>query len=531
MKGLGEKLKGGFGKLGKRTRILLGVVLAAIVVGALAVALLLNNQPYSVLFTGLSGDEARSIMSFLDENGAADYRLQGSGTILVPRSQESQLKAKLLMEGYPKSGFAYDTYRSAVGTMSTEADRNMAYLQDLQDRMAGVIRCLDGVKDAVVTIAQGEDRRYVLNDDNVIDATASVLVTMRSGAALSAQQVAAIRSLVSHAVKGLAISDVAVSDSNGNVYGAEDAAAGLSDASQLKLQLEEQINNKTRTQIMAVLTPLFGADNVSVGVTSTVDVSRSVGESTTYTAPDGAEAGQGILGSTVYKDIVARPGGDAAGGVAGTAGNADIPTYVDSALEPTGDETYAESSGEKGYMVNSNKEQVERIAGTVTDLSVAVTINRAAAGGISQGDLIGHVARAAGITTQQQGEKISILISDFYTAPAPGVLPDVPGLPAWSLYAAAGGLALLVLVLLIIGLTGRRRKRRRALAAQEAMTSLMSRMPAAEEEIPQGADIMNIRTEKSLELRRDIRQFAESNPELAAQMVKGWLRGGEEQNG
>ena len=34
-----------------------------------------------------------------------------------------------------------------------------------------------------------------------------------------------------------------------------------------------------------------------------------------------------------------------------------------------------------------------------------------------------------------------------------------------------------------------------------------------------------------MELRRDIRQFAESNPELAAQMVKGWLRGGEEQNG
>ena len=29
-------------------------------------------------------------------------------------------------------------------------------------------------------------------------------------------------------------------------------------------------------------------------------------------------------------------------------------------------------------------------------------------------------------------------------------------------------------------------------------------------------------------LRQDIRKFAESNPEIAAQMLKNWLRGGEE---
>ena len=34
-------------------------------------------------------------------------------------------------------------------------------------------------------------------------------------------------------------------------------------------------------------------------------------------------------------------------------------------------------------------------------------------------------------------------------------------------------------------------------------------------------------TEKSMELRKDIRQFANDNPEIAAQMVRGWLRGGE----
>ena len=33
---------------------------------------------------------------------------------------------------------------------------------------------------------------------------------------------------------------------------------------------------------------------------------------------------------------------------------------------------------------------------------------------------------------------------------------------------------------------------------------------------------MNLQTEKSMELRKDVRKFAEDNPEIAAQMVKSW---------
>ena len=39
---------------------------------------------------------------------------------------------------------------------------------------------------------------------------------------------------------------------------------------------------------------------------------------------------------------------------------------------------------------------------------------------------------------------------------------------------------------------------------------------------------MTIRTEKSIQLRQEIRKFAEENPEMAAHMLKTWLKGGEE---
>ena len=46
-----------------------------------------------------------------------------------------------------------------------------------------------------------------------------------------------------------------------------------------------------------------------------------------------------------------------------------------------------------------------------------------------------------------------------------------------------------------------------------------------------GADIMEVNTEKSMELRKMVRQFVQSNPEIAAQVIKNWLKGGEDGNG
>ena len=41
---------------------------------------------------------------------------------------------------------------------------------------------------------------------------------------------------------------------------------------------------------------------------------------------------------------------------------------------------------------------------------------------------------------------------------------------------------------------------------------------------------MEIHTERSMELRRDVRAFAENNPEVAAYMIKSWLKGDDDDN-
>ena len=535
LKGFGGKLQGFFAKLSKKTRVILGCVLGALILTGVIFAVVMNNRPYTVLFTGLSTEEISSITTYLNDKGVTDFQVQGTDTILVPESQDAQLKADLLMEGYPTSGFAYDTYRKGVGTMSTDSDRQMAFLQDLQDRMAGVIRCMDGVKSAVVTIAQGEDRRYVLDSSNTVDASASVMVTMQSGAALSDQQATAIRNLVAHAVQGLEIDNIAISDSLGNVYSGGSGITGASDASELKLRLEEQVNNKVRTQIMTVLTPLYGGDNVRVAVSSTVDVNHTVGETTQYTLPDwagdGSTGGEGIIGSKVYDQEIVRGDSGTVGGAVGNESNADISTYVENQAKANGDETYLKNQGQTNYNVDTDKEQVERIAGVVSDLMVSVSINSAVSGSVNTTELVSHVGHAAGIAPNEQADKISILLAPFYNPNGePASTGNGLNLPQWALFAAAGGVALLILLLILLAvLRGKRKKAKLAALAAQAQ-SMQIPAPQAVEAVPSmdGADIMTIKTEKSIQLRQEIRKFAEDNPEMAAHMLKNWLRGGEE---
>ncbi len=41
-------------------------------------------------------------------------------------------------------------------------------------------------------------------------------------------------------------------------------------------------------------------------------------------------------------------------------------------------------------------------------------------------------------------------------------------------------------------------------------------------------ELLRIQNEKSMELKENIRKFAEDNPEISAQLIKSWLRGGED---
>ena len=523
----------------KRTKILAAAVLVVAAGAIVAVVVASQNQPYATLFTELSQTDMTAITSYLTENGVSDFRIVEDDTIMVPADQEVQLKAQLVSQGYVNSGYAYNysTYLDNVSALTTESERQQLALYELNDSTSAVIRSMEGVKDATVRFTPGEDNTYVLDSGNVVEASAYVKVTMKDGVPLSDTMADGIRNLVSSAIQGLKVENVTIVDSYGNTYAPDDGLGDLEDSSALKLRLEEQVNNTLEKKILSVLEPIYGAENVSVSVNSIVDVDKVYTDSTNYStedwAADGSTNGEGIIGQKIYDNRLEADENGTAGGTVGTDTNADIPTYPENEGEMEPGNGVVSSTGQTNFLVDEENKQVQRVGGTIADVMVSVTINEAVSGGVDLDDLYPHVARAAGIITADQMEKVDILIAPFNTGDNTPVDTDEDtttddGLlvDSWILYAALGGLVLFVLILVLVLLLIRRHRRKKAaaLAAEMEQPAEMLQEAAA---TPEGADIMEMQTEKSMELRKDVRKFAEENPEIAAQMVRNWLKEGE----
>lgn len=538
LKGLWEKVKGFFKKLNKKVRILLGVVAAVVLILIIAAAILLNKKEYALLYGGLTASDTSTIVQYLSDNGVTDYQIQGDA-IYVPKGRETQLQAQLAMSGYRTSGFMFEYWGKHAGGISNSNEQDKAWLISVCQRLEAVLRQFNGVRYATVDIAPGTERVYVL-DPNATPATASVTLTLDSNQPLDSQMVETIRNTVAYAVEGLEVSNVAIGDTMGNTYSDATGIGALSEANALKMQYEQEINNKVRTEILNSLEPVYGRGNVTVAVNSTVDMNRKVIESTEYQQPEGSTENGGLIGTEKWFWEVITDGEAAIGGVPGTTTNSDISLYPDGYEDLNGDERLATASGENDQKINTTTQQTEVLAGTISNISVGVTINQNAPNSGSQTveALREHIAVISGIGSEDPVSRVSVMIAPFATDAELSDTPRplIPGVDNWVVLAALGGLLLFVVLLIVILLVRGKRKKKK-LAQQKALEEEMMAAQAAEAAAiaaaaaaaapTGGADIMEVNTEKSMELRKTVRQFAQNNPEIAAQMVKAWLKGEE----
>lgn len=560
LKGYLDKVKTALGKVSKKIWILLAVVL---VVAVAAVVLLYNNRPYAVLIDGANNEETSTVISWLGEQGVTDFRMEGTGTILVPQAQAAGLKAKLLQEQYSQNKSSFSGYFERVGALSTQYDRRVAKLESLTEEIRSTIRQFPGVRDASVNINEGEDRGYVLDTNKVVNATATVMLTMEKGKMLDGGQANAIRNYISHSVAGLKPEDVSIEDTIGNDYNSTIGSGGNATTdSALKLQLEKEWSNRIRTQIMNFLTDIYGEGNATAMVNCSVELGNKTVNKHEVELPkfaqDGSTGGRGIIGSEFYAFTFNTPDEGGTGGVVGTPSNAQLPTYV----EPGDIEAQLQSilDQEANRVYDNTTTDTEMIirCGTLTDVTVSVAINTRGANGetipVDVEEMRGVVANGAGIipvatedmTAQEYlSARVFVLATPFPETEEPvdptPTPPTILGIPYWVFIAAGAGLLLFVLVLTVILLL-RRKKRKKLEEEQKAVEELLAASMPGEVEIGPdgqpivqpvldedgnpvaGANVMDLHTERSMELRQNIRDYVDENMEVAALLIKSWLK-------
>ena len=554
-----QNIKESWQKMSEKTRrLVLGIVAGTVGIALIAILVLTfgQNNDYSVLFSGLSQEEAQQIGSLLQDQ-QIDFKYNASdGTIRVPEAVVETTRVTLLSQGYPKNGFAYDMYLDNTGLMTTESDKKQITLYELQDRLGATIRSFEGVQEARVNIAEASEQRYVLEDNETQGASASVVITMQNGSVLTEDKAQAVKNLVAHSVRGMNFAEVVVLDGETmlEVGGSSGSGSAATDLNSLTSMVETSIAANIRN----VLEKLYGTGSVAVSVKGTLKMEKLIQESTEYSTPEkiSEEDKTGLLESEELVNESSQAYNNEAGGVAGTESNADTPRYTNEDGDEEETDSYYDGSASREWLYNVIKEQRQVDPGILEDVSVGVIILTDNTS-VPQEDLYRLVANSAGIPVTEANDKITIIrdpgMPTEEEEPILNPPEDTLGvittlIPLPLLIAIVAGVLLLLLLILFLLL--RRRRKKKDSEPEDADFEGGDQLSASDLGLdetgsggPLGAgglddeddlnseEIMNLRMQKSMRLKQNIAEFVDQNPQIAAKLVQSWLRGEEETDG
>ncbi|GAA1131919.1 flagellar basal-body MS-ring/collar protein FliF [Citricoccus alkalitolerans] len=392
--GIGDKLS----EMPLGQRIIASLLAVALVAGGIFAALQLAKPTLAPLFTGLSSTDAAAVVEQLNSAGV-EYELQDGGTtILVPDEAVYDQRLSAAAAGLPSGGGTGYSLLDEVGITSSEFQQDTTYKRALEGELAATISQMDGVEQASVKLAMPAETVFASEQGTP---TASVFVSSPRGD-LNNQQVQAIVHLASASVEGMEPTDVAVVDSTGKVLSA--VGEGLVDLT----GGDGERSAAVTANVQKVLDNLVGAGNSTVAATVATTRSTSEMVSEQFSTPEGGV--QALTEQTSSEDYT---GGGAPAGT-GVLGPDNV---ANTGANTAGSGEFTSESDARTNAVDKTTTSTTTPAGDVERQTVAVAVDAAAAGGLTNEQIIGLVSTAAGID-EVRGDTVTVEIIPFSTAGA-----------------------------------------------------------------------------------------------------------------
>lgn len=546
-----NSLKERWKALDRKIKILI-IAIASVMIVSLIVLIIINSiTRYEVLYTGADPKETQEILTVLQTDlNETDVKVDSAtGDIKVPANRVDDLKAQLSIKGYPKSTFNYDVWDSGVGMFSTESDKRIKEKQQLQENLRATLATYDGVQSALVLLTIPDSNDYVISTSHE-EAGASVVLQLEH--ALTADTVEGIYHLIRTAVPGLKTENISVTDGSGQLLTADSIRAALAQEGEdetehfyKRLEFQNTITKILNDKLADLFNGAFNDYRVAVDVQLNYDA--QVKQTTEYTPSVDSEGTRG--GMVDSEKYVSSGGGNAVdGGIVGTTIDADISPDYPTLRIGDGDEFFYESQKEIHYLVNQAITQVEKDGYSYDNISASVLVDEDAEN-VTQADVENWeklIATAIGTSA----DKVSFKATNFQLDKTGNQAGDgsvvVQGNRNTLVFIiiALGSLLviLLVIALLAAGSNKKRIKARRAAAIaassganpsavsinydEEDMKARAEREAAEEFEIQSLSGQDNEASRDAL-LKKEIRDFSTTNPEIVAQLIRTWMRGDE----
>ncbi|MGB4439098.1 MAG: flagellar basal-body MS-ring/collar protein FliF [Sedimentibacter sp.] len=521
IKNVVKSVKDFWNKLSSKSRKLIIGGLVSVIIVSLIITLFLNNKDYVVLFSNIEEEETVEVMQQLQENNV-DYKYENDGTILIPEEQESTLRMQLAQTGHPRTGTNYDVFTENIDFMTTDYEKRQYEVYQLQERLQGSIETIDGVDEAIVTINVPEEKDFAWETDKK-ESSASVKVNLVDGKSLTASQTNGIMQLVIKSVEGLKEENVAIVDTDGNSLTVS-SEMQQTNSIKLKLEIEKEFEKETEKSVTEFLSKIYGEENVQVSAKCTINFDKKISEMLQY-LPD-EETNLGVPSDTQTEKEITGPG-ETVGGVAGSETNAEVPTYPGVVIE--GDNIYYKDSNTINYLVSQLKEQIEHNPGEIEQLTVAAVINKASIREEELAEVKELIAFSAGVSV----EDVSLHNMLFYDPDAPTVPvistdPDVEGAITIKEILIYGGIALAVLAVLIFIISIILKKRRKKKEAEKIDQKNLEAAATGDFSWADIQDKIKVQETQEQAIKKQLKEFTTTNPEIAAQLIRTWIKGEDE---
>jgi flagellar M-ring protein FliF len=505
--------------IAQRTVAIIGI--AVLVLGAVALGMWATKPAYTPLFSGLTGEDANTLVEQLRADGVPYELSNGGATIMVPEANVYDERLKAAAAGLPSSSTGGYSLLDSMGVTASEFQQDVTYKRALEGELGKTISAMSGVKTASVRLAIPEETVFVAEKSAP---TASVFIETQSGVSLSSDQVQAIVHLTSASIDGMGPSDVAVIDSKGTVLSAVgEGATGGAD------QQLSDYETAIRASVQSMLDKVVGAGNATVAVAA--DMSKESGSrmEETFESPDGPLA---MSESATVEGSGAA--GQTAAGVLGPD-NIAVPGDVAEAGEN------GSSSIVRNNAVNKVTESTTIPAGVLNRKTVSVAINQGAAKGLNVADVTALVSSAAGID-EDRGDVVTVEVVPFNGAGATEAAEALAAAAAAAdadrfadlIRTAVIALAIALPIIIALAVFAAKSKRRRQEVEEAAdladLRSILNDTQPAAITTPLRAAIPTVPTSPLLvepssidRTRAEIDALAAQDPHRAAEFLRGLM--------
>ena len=392
-----------------------------------------------MLYSELDDGERAKVAATLDKAGITYHIDNRTGALTV--GEDDLYKAKMLVASdgalaSPDDAASVDKLPMGA-SRAVENDRMRAARE--HDLTLSIME-IDGVEAVRVHLAEAEKSVFVRDN---LPPTASVMVRLARGRQLSDSQVAAIVNLVAGSVPGLSPDAVRVVDQHGRLL--TQRGQGGSE----RLELQGQMEDKLRTQLDQLLTPMVGEGNFSSEVQVELDMDQVTSARESYDK-------QGVLRSeTQQQSQTSGPAG--AAGIPGVTSNTPPAAPTASPGPPQGTPTTAASSGApngessatRNYELGREVAVSNGAPGKIKRLSVAVALSADALKKAKAQDIdqIKQLVSAAVGADPGRGDQVAVMLRSFQP-------PPVETVPMWQqpwfLTYARYGVALIGVILVLL---------------------------------------------------------------------------------